>query len=184
MAISVSFPFSWCCSTGGPGAHPAGCWLPLPHLVTNGSNLQTNWFPVFTELYNSSTSTQSLEWRVWSSSSGNNCHAVHRSLSSGASVYDSGILTLSHIVSKARPHQWNMHFRRLWNGMFDGAGGQYTTVELWAVIQVLCILRHSVLYIHVQAVIQQDCYESFNNLWLAAISGTFYVFFFSFCWAK
>ena len=30
----------------------------------------------------------SLEWHVWLSSSGNNCHAVHRSLSSGASVYD------------------------------------------------------------------------------------------------
>ena len=32
--------------------------------------------------------TQSLEWHVWSSSSGNNCHAVHMSLSSGASVYE------------------------------------------------------------------------------------------------
>ena len=30
----------------------------------------------------------SLEWHVWLSSSGNKCHAVHRSLSSGASVYD------------------------------------------------------------------------------------------------
>ena len=30
----------------------------------------------------------SLEWHVWSSLSGNNCHAVHRSLSSRASVYD------------------------------------------------------------------------------------------------
>ena len=30
----------------------------------------------------------SLEWHVWSSPSGNNCHAVHRSLSSGASVCD------------------------------------------------------------------------------------------------
>ena len=30
----------------------------------------------------------SLEWHDWSSSSGNNCHAVHRSLSSGASVCD------------------------------------------------------------------------------------------------
>ena len=30
----------------------------------------------------------SLEWHVWSSSSGNNCYAVHRSLSSGASVWD------------------------------------------------------------------------------------------------
>ena len=28
----------------------------------------------------------SLEWHVWSSSSGNNCHEVHRSFSSGASV--------------------------------------------------------------------------------------------------
>ena len=30
----------------------------------------------------------SLEWCVWSSSSGNNCHAVHRSPSSSASVCD------------------------------------------------------------------------------------------------
>ena len=30
----------------------------------------------------------SLEWHVWSSSSGNNCHAVHRSLSSVTSVCD------------------------------------------------------------------------------------------------
>ena len=48
----------------------------------------TVWLLVLTELYNSSTPTQSptLEWHAWSSSSGNNCHAVHRSLSSGASV--------------------------------------------------------------------------------------------------
>ena len=32
--------------------------------------------------------TQSLEWHVWSSSSGNYCHAVQRSLSSGVSVYE------------------------------------------------------------------------------------------------
>ena len=44
-------------SAGGPGAHSAGCWLSLPHLVTNGSGLQTAWLPVFTELYNSSTPT-------------------------------------------------------------------------------------------------------------------------------
>ena len=47
---------------------------------------------VLTELYNSSTPTQSptrsLKSHVWSSSSGNNCHAVRRSLSSGASVYE------------------------------------------------------------------------------------------------
>ena len=115
MAVSVvSFSFSWC-STGGPGAHSAewrlsllhllsnlsgpqlnrgpralSAWLSLPHLVYNSfSNCLTS---VLTELYNSSTSTQSptrsLESHVWSSSRRNNCHAVHRSLSSGASVYE------------------------------------------------------------------------------------------------
>ena len=33
----------------------------------------------------------SLEWHVWSSSSGNNCHAVHRSLPSGASVCECNV---------------------------------------------------------------------------------------------
>ena len=45
-----------CCSTGSIGTHSAGCWLSLPHLITKGSGLQTNWHPIFTELYNSSTS--------------------------------------------------------------------------------------------------------------------------------
>ena len=68
-------------------------WLSLPHLVHNSvrSPTGTNLTSVLTELYNSSTPTQSptrsLKSHVWSSSSGNNCHAVHRSLSSGASVY-------------------------------------------------------------------------------------------------
>ena len=47
---------------------------------------------VLTELYNSSTPTRSptrsLKLNVQSSSSGKNCHAVHRSLSSSASVYE------------------------------------------------------------------------------------------------
>ena len=45
---------------GGLRAHSAGCWLSLPHLDSNWSGLQTDWFPVFTELYNSSTAT--LVW--------------------------------------------------------------------------------------------------------------------------
>ena len=81
----VSFPFSWAaqlgtwgpaslgasflyhichqlvwslnCSIGGLRAPSAGCWLSLPHLVTNGSGLQTNWLPVFTKLNNNSTPT-------------------------------------------------------------------------------------------------------------------------------
>ena len=90
------------CSTGGPGAQlSTACWLPLPHLVTNGSGLQTNWLPVFTELYNSSIAHSiSLEWHVWSSSSGNNCHAVRRSHSSGASVYD---CTMGFYLVSAKP---------------------------------------------------------------------------------
>ena len=57
--VRVSFSFSWC-SIGGPGAQlSAECWLSLPHLVSNSSDLQliwspTHWLTVFTELYNSS----------------------------------------------------------------------------------------------------------------------------------
>ena len=76
------------CSTGGPGAHSAGCRLPLPHLVSNSSDLQLTDFLSPPSYIIVQSPTQSLEWHVWSSSSGNNCHAVHRSLSSGASVYD------------------------------------------------------------------------------------------------
>ena len=44
-----------------------------------------------------------LECPVWSSSSGNNCHAVQRSLSSGASVYESimGLFFLPRPISSA-----------------------------------------------------------------------------------
>ena len=48
----------------------------------------------------------SLEWPVWSSSSGNNCHAVQRPLSSGASVYESIMgffFTSSHFISQFPP---------------------------------------------------------------------------------
>ena len=41
----------------GLRAPSAGCWRSLPHLISNWSGLQTNWLPVFTELYNSSTPT-------------------------------------------------------------------------------------------------------------------------------
>ena len=69
-------------------------WLSLPHLVYNyvRSLTATDLTSVLTELYNSSMPTQSptrsLKSHVWSPSSGNNCHEVHRSPSSGASVYE------------------------------------------------------------------------------------------------
>ena len=132
-------------SIGGPEGAFDPVWLSLPHLVSDVSDPQrirgskgplrrafstasyqqllwtpTVLLPVFTELYNSSMPTQSptqpLEWHVWSSSSRNNCHAVHRSLSSGASVYECtmGFFTLSHFINQIRPHDL---FRLLAIGM-------------------------------------------------------------------
>ena len=91
------------CLTGSPGAQlSAECWLSLPHLVSNSSDLKltdflsspsyiivqspTQYLPIIG--HRDESLPLSLEWHVWLWSSGNNCHAVHRSLSSGASVYD------------------------------------------------------------------------------------------------
>ena len=97
-------------------------WLSLPHLVyDSASNCKWNWSStyVLTVLYNSSTParspTRSLEWHDWSSSSGNNCHAIHRSLSSGVSVYQCIMgFTLSHFISQIHPRNL---FRLLAIGM-------------------------------------------------------------------
>ena len=96
----------WTPNQSGPqGPPPPGF---LYHILSsNSSNLQLILF-VLTELNNSSTPTQSptrsLEWHVWSSSSRNNCHAVHRSLSSGASVYECtmGILACPILLANFR----------------------------------------------------------------------------------
>ena len=95
----------------GPNGPFGLMWLSLLHLVYNSvRSLTATLTSVLTELYNSSTPTQSptrsLEWHDWSSSSGNNCHAVQRSLSSGASVYECtmGIFfTSSHFISQFPP---------------------------------------------------------------------------------
>ena len=105
----------WIPNSIGVPEDPLGrVWLSLPHLVYNSYSI-CNWnsnslTSVLTELYNSSTPTQSpirfLESHVWSSSSGNNCHVVHRSLSSGALVYECtmGIFfTSSHFISQFPP---------------------------------------------------------------------------------
>ena len=98
----------------GPNAPSAWCGFSyhIPSITRLFSNCNCL-ISVLTELYNSSTSTQShtrfLKSHVWSSSSGNNCHAVHRSLSSGASIYECtmGIFfTSSHFVSQFPPTQF------------------------------------------------------------------------------
>ena len=103
----------------------------------------TVWLPVLTESYNSSTPTQSptqsLEWHVWLSSIGNNCHAVQRSLSSGASVYV--CIMGFYLVPFHQPNpptrffsitgHWNVSLpfgASLWNGTFARAEGQYITI--------------------------------------------------------
>ena len=79
-------------NSSGPQAPSAWCGFPYHISSITPSPTVTGTVTVLTELYNSSTSTQSptrfLESHVGSSSSRNNCHAVHRSLSSGASVYE------------------------------------------------------------------------------------------------
>ena len=98
----------------------------------------THWLPVSPSYILVQSPTQSLEWHVWSSSSGNNCHAVHRSLSSGASVYE---CTMGfYLVPFRQPNpptrfisitgHWNVSLpsgASLWNGMFGRVEGQHTT---------------------------------------------------------
>ena len=115
LRLGVAFPttsyqqFFWTTTqSGAPRAPTAGCGFPYHILLLTPTATPIVWLFVLTELYDSSTPTQSptqsLEWHVWLSSSGNNCHAVHRSLSSGTSVYECtmGFFTLSHFVSQAR----------------------------------------------------------------------------------
>ena len=75
-------------SLGVPRAPSVGWWLSLPHITSNFSGPQLTDFLSSPNYIIVQSPTQSLEWRVWSSSSRNNCHAVQRSLSSGDSVYE------------------------------------------------------------------------------------------------
>ena len=100
----------WTTTHQGPKPLRSGVAFPTTSRLLIRPPTVTDLTSVLTELYNSSTPTQSptrsLKSHVWSSSSGNNCHAVHRSLSSGASVYECtmGIFfTSSHFISQFQP---------------------------------------------------------------------------------
>ena len=124
---------------GGPEGPFGREWLSLPHLVYNS---HSNWsLTVLTELYNSSTPTQSLASHVWSSSSGNHCHVVQRSLSSGASVYECimGFFPCPILLARSTytivPHKCHRNVSlpsgaSLWNGKFGRVEGQNTTLPL------------------------------------------------------
>ena len=89
------WPSALCLSTFPRVAQPEACWPTLLaagflyHILSPMGQVSK-----LTDFLSSPSyiivpsPTQSSEWHVWSSSSGNNCHAVHRSLSSGASVFD------------------------------------------------------------------------------------------------
>ena len=101
--------------SGFQRAPSAGCGFPYHNsfITPSPTVIATVLTSVLTELYNSSTPTRSptrsFKLHVWSSSSGNNCHAVHRSLSSSASVneYTMGSF-LPRPISSAnfRPHDF------------------------------------------------------------------------------
>ena len=104
----VSFLFSWCwgplcwvlafftasyqhllwipIQSAFPRTPSAGCGFPYHTSSTPTPTLQLSGSSNSTELYNRSTPTRSLKSNVYSSSSGNKCHAFQRSLSSGASL--------------------------------------------------------------------------------------------------
>ena len=129
--------------SGAPRAPSTGRWLSLPQLISDFSDPQLSDFlssPSYIIVQSPTQSpTQSLEWHVWSSSSGNNCHAVQRSLSSGASVYE--CIMGFYLVPFRQPNparqflsitgHWNVSLlssASLYNGMFGRVEGQYTTI--------------------------------------------------------
>ena len=129
-------------SIGGPEGPFGRVGLSLPHLVSNSSGLQLTDFlsPSSYIILQSPTQspTQFLEWHVWSSSSGNNCHAVQRSLSSGASVYE--CIMGFYLVPFRQPNPPTRFLSitgycnvslpsgaSLWNGIFGRVEGQNTT---------------------------------------------------------
>ena len=109
-------------SIGVPEGPLGRVWLSLPQLVYNSvSNCNCNCplTSVLTGLYNSSTPTRLPTWsfqsHAWSSSSGNKFHAVHRSPSSAALVYECIMgFILSHFISQIHPRDL---FRLLAIGM-------------------------------------------------------------------
>ena len=126
-------------SIGGPEGPFGRVSLSLPHLVSNSSDLQLTDFLSPLSYMIVQSPTQSLEWHIWSSSSGNNCHAVQRSLSSGASVYECIMGFYLVPFCQLNPPtrflsiigQWNVSLpsgASLWNGMFGRVEGQYTTI--------------------------------------------------------
>ena len=152
MAISLSLPFSRVAQHWGLGAQPLWVLVSLQHHFSN-SLIPNSLNFLCIELYNSSTSTQSLPITghrnmyfrcLWNGMFDRYRAEITVTQYTGHSLpvhqfwLYRGIFTQSHIVSQARPFQWNMHFHRLWNGMFGRVGGQHTKVS-----QLFNVARHA-----------------------------------------
>ena len=116
-------------------------------------------------LINSSTPTRSptrsLEWHDWSSASGNNFHAVHRSLSSSASVYECIMgFTLSHFISQIHPRDL---FRLLAIGMCH-----FLPVHHFV---MACLLGPKVKIQHNRCILQPEPTESSDDFRMLLING-------------
>ena len=124
-----------------------------------------------TELYNGSTPTRSLKSHVWSSSSGNNCHAVHRSLYSGASVYECtmGIFYLvpfhqpisAHAISSPNCH-WNVSL----------PSGASPWMAFWAESKVQNITKLTFYYfinIFFLRIFHNVSWLSFTGVWVTKV---------------
>ena len=106
-------------SIGVPECPFGRVWLSLPHRVSNSSDLQLSYFLsslsyIIVQSLTQSP-TQSLEWHVWSSSSGNNCHAVQWLLSSGASVYECIMGFYLFSFRQPNPPTWFLSMTGHWN---------------------------------------------------------------------
>ena len=139
LAFSTTSCHQWVSETTGGPEGPFGreC-LSLPHLISNFSGPQLSDFLSSQSYIIVQRPLNPWNGIVWSSPSGNNCHAVQRSLSSGASVYECimGFLPCPILLAKSTyaisPHKchWNVSLpssASLWNGIFGQVEGQYTT---------------------------------------------------------
>ena len=159
------------CSTGGPEAHSSGFFYHTSSLTP------TVWLLSWLSYIIVQSPTQSLEWHVWSSSSGNNCHAVQKSFSSLLWVYHGIFLPCP--ISLAKPvyaissHNchWNVSLpsgASPWNGKFGRVEGQNTTHrDVGKDVTQFPGLLHFTLnpYIIMLSVKQGNTKSHFLNLW-------------------
>ena len=91
----ISFPTVWNSTGNSTQTRTPTLWL-----------AELNWNRNSTQLYNHLAPTRSLKLNVYSSSSRNNCYAVQRSLSSGASLYSGtvGPSPCPILLALIRPH--------------------------------------------------------------------------------